>query len=130
LAMTGNTATYMQYAYARIRAIFRKGGEETDRFRSDPPIPLLGQPPELALALKLLQLEEALASASVDYQPNAITTYLWELAKSYSGFNQNCHVRNGETTELRESRLLLCDLPARVIQLGLNLLGIRTVERM
>jgi arginyl-tRNA synthetase len=130
LAMEGNTATYMQYAYTRNRSIFRKGNQDVQRFRTDPPLPSLETPQERALALELLRFEEGLAAAAADYQPNAITAYLWDLAKSYSGFFQNCPVLKAETPELRESRLLLCDLTARVIQKGLDLLGIRTVERM
>jgi arginyl-tRNA synthetase len=132
LAMNGNTATYMQYSYARIRAIFRKGGVDAEPLRREPPLPSLDQPEERALGLKLLQFEEALAAAAADLQPHLITAYLWELSKSFSSFyqNPNCRVLNAETPELRRSRLLLCDLTGRVIQLCLSLLGIRTVERM
>ena len=130
LAMEGNTATYMQYAYVRNRGIFRKGGVTGERYRTDPPLPALETPQERALGLALLRLEEALTAAAADYQPSGITSYLWDLAKSYSGFFQHCPVLRAETPELRDSRLLLCDLTARVIQLGLHLLGIRTVERM
>jgi arginyl-tRNA synthetase len=130
LAMDGNTATYMQYAYARIRSIFRKGHEDEQSFRLQPPIPDLQQPHERTLALQLLRLQETLEAAAADYKPNIITAYLWDLAKSYSGFYQNCPVLKAETTALRQGRLLLCDLTARAIQLGLGLLGIQTVERM
>jgi arginyl-tRNA synthetase len=130
LAMDGNTATYMQYAYARIRSIFRKGEQDIETFRRQPPLPYLEQPQERALALQLLRLEEVLQSGAAEYKPNIITAYLWDLAKSYSGFYQNCPVLKAETPMLRQSRLLLCDLTARVIQLGLQLLGIQTVERM
>jgi arginyl-tRNA synthetase len=130
LATDGNTATYMQYAYVRNRGIFRKGDEDERPFRTAPPLPSLDQPEERALALQLLRLEEALTAAAAEYQPHLITGYLWDLAKSYSGFFQNCPVLKAETPALRQSRLLLCDLTARVIQQGLNLLGIRTVERM
>jgi arginyl-tRNA synthetase len=130
LAMDGNTATYMQYAYARIRSIFRKGTEGENRFRQNPPAPSLDQPQERALALQLLRLEEALLDAAAEYRPNAITAYLWDLAKSYSAFYQHCPVLRANTPTLRQSRLLLCDLTARVIQRGLDLLGIRTIERM
>jgi arginyl-tRNA synthetase len=130
LAMDGNTATYMQYAFARIRSIFRKGGEDAVSLASDPPLPLLDTPYERALALELLRFEEALSSAAAEYKPNAITAYLWDLAKSYTGFHQNCPVLRAETPALRRSRLLLCDLTARTIRTGLDLLGIRTVERM
>src|SRR5262249_7444910 len=130
LAMNGNTATYMQYAYARNRSIFRKGNIDAARFRSDPPLPILATDHERALAVQLLRLEETLLAAAAEYQPNLITTYLWDLAKAYSGFFQNCPVLKAETPALRDSRLLLCDLTARVLQLCLALLGIKTVERM
>jgi arginyl-tRNA synthetase len=130
LATDGNTATYMQYAYARNRSIFREGNEETTLYRTDPPPVALDEPQERALAMQLLRFGEALESAAADYRPSAITAYLWDLAKSFSGFYQNCPVLKAERPELRRSRLLLCDLTARVIQKGLDLLGIRTVERM
>jgi arginyl-tRNA synthetase len=130
MATDGNTATYMQYAYARNRSIFHKGGVDETPFRTNPPLPVLHHPAERALALQLLRFEEALVAAAADYRPSHITGYLWDLAKSYSGFFQNCPVLKAETAQLRQSRLLLCDLTARVIQCGLGLLGIRTVERM
>jgi arginyl-tRNA synthetase len=130
LAMNGNTATYMQYAYVRNRGIFRKGGMDAKRYRTDPPSVVLDTPYERALAVSLLRLEEALAEAAAEYQPSAITAYLWDLAKSYSGFFQNCPVLKAESTALRESRLLLCDLSARVLQKCLDLLGIRISDRM
>jgi arginyl-tRNA synthetase len=120
----------MQYAYARNRSIFHKGEVDERPFRSTPPLPTLEHPAERALAVQLLRFEEALLAAAADYRPSFITGYLWDLAKSYSGFFQNCPVLKAETPELRQSRLLLCDLTARVIQLGLGLLGIQTVERM
>jgi arginyl-tRNA synthetase len=130
LAMDGNTATYMQYAYARTRSIFRKGEEDVESFRRQPPLPYLEQPQERALALQVLRLEEILQAAAAESKPNIITAYLWDLAKSYSAFHQNCPVLKADTPMLRQSRLLLCDLTARVIQLGLQLLGIKTIERM
>ena len=95
-------------------------------------MPSLDEAPERALALRLLQLTEALATAATELQPHAITSYLWELSKNFSTFYQhpNCRVLQAKTPELRRSRLLLCDLTGRVIQLCLSLLGIRTVERM
>jgi arginyl-tRNA synthetase len=130
LAMDGNTATYMQYAYARNRSIFRRGNVDPALLRSDPAPPILDTPHERALAVQLLRFHEVLDAAAKDYKPNLITAYLWDLAKAYSGFFENCHVLKAPTPELRQSRLLLCDLTARVIQRGLDLLGIRTVERM
>lgn len=130
LAMEGNTATYMQYAYARIRSIFRKAEVDESSLRTTPPAPSLDHPAERALALQLLRFGDALEAAAQEYKPNIITSYLWDLAKSYSGFYQQCPVLKAETAELKRSRLLLCDLTARVIQQGLDLLGIKTLERM
>lgn len=130
LAMNGNTGAYMQYAYARNRSIFRRGNIDPAKFRADPPKVLLNAPEERALALQILKLEEALTLSGAECQPSVITSYLWDLSKSFSGFFQNCPVLKAETPELRDSRLLLCDLTARVIKQCLELLGIRTVERM
>jgi arginyl-tRNA synthetase len=126
----GNTATYMQYAYARNRSILRKANVDPSELRTNPARPTLDRPEERALALQLLRFEDALNATAADFRPHGITGYLWDLSKSYSGFFQNCPVLKAETPELRRSRLLLCDLTARVIQRGLDLLGIRTVERM
>ena len=91
---------------------------------------MLAHPSERALALQLLRFEDALTSAANEYKPNLVTAYLWDLAKSYSVFYNDCPVLKAETPELRDSRLLLCDLTARVVQKSLELLGIKTVERM
>ncbi|MBO0700131.1 MAG: arginine--tRNA ligase, partial [Zavarzinella sp.] len=130
LAMDGNTATYMQYAYARCRAIFRKGQVDDAPFRTNPPAVVIARPAERALALQLLRFEEALTSAAAEYLPHHITGYLWDLAKAYSVFFENCPVLAADTPEVRDSRLLLVDLTGRVIRQALDLLGIRTVERM
>ena len=130
MAMEGNTGTYMQYAYVRNRGIFRKAGIDPSTLRQNPPEIALDTPHERALALQLLKLEEALLSAVAEYQPSAVTAYLWDLAKTYSGFFQNCPVIKAESDAVKQSRLLLCDLTARVLQQCLALLGIKTVERM
>ena len=130
LAMDGNTATYMQYAYARVRSIFRKGNENRDDFTVNPPLPILDDPSERRLALELLRLPDVLLAAAADFKPNTITGYLWDLAKAYSGFFQNCPVLKAPTPESRRSRLLLSDLAAGTIKLCLELLGIGTIEQM
>jgi arginyl-tRNA synthetase len=130
IAMTGNTAAYMQYAYARNRSIFRKADADVDLYRTTPPHVYLESDHERALAVQLLRFEEALRQAEAELQPSVLTSYLWDTAKVYSGFFQNCPVVKAPTPLLRESRLLLCDLTARVLQQCLALLGIRTVERM
>ncbi len=134
LAMNGNTATYMQYAYARIRSIFTKGGIDPSSLRekaSAGEIPLsLDAPAERDLALALLKFSDALEFAAKDYRPNLLTAYLYDLAGRYSSFFESCPVLKAPDPETKLGRLLLCDLTARTIQKGLALLGIGTVERM
>ena len=130
MAMDGNTGTYMQYAYARNRSIFRKGGVDPVSLRTNPAQVILEKPEERSLAAQLLRFEESLTFAAAEYKPSFVTSYLWDLAKTYNGFFQNSPVLKAEAPELRQSRLLLCDLTARVIQRGLDLLGIAVVERM
>jgi arginyl-tRNA synthetase len=126
----GNTAAYMQYAYARCRNILREGNEDEKRFRTSPPRVTLAEPAERLLALHLLRFPEAVESAAADYYPHLITGYLWDLAKATSVFYDSCPVLKAETAEVKDSRLVLVDLAGRIIQQALNLLGIKTVERM
>lgn len=130
LAMQGNTGAYMQYAYARIRSIFRKVGVTPESIRELAPAVSLQMPQERALALAALRFPEALDAALAEYKPSLLTTYLFDLANAFSAFFENCHVHRAETKELQLSRLLLCDLTARVLQKGLDLLGIQTIEQM
>jgi arginyl-tRNA synthetase len=130
LAMNGNTAAYMQYSYARVRSIFAKGGLDESATRNPNSAILLTTPQERALAVALLQLSETLDRVVADYRPNHLTAYLFDLATRYSDFFENCPVLKAKTDELRMSRLILCDLTARTIKCGLNLLGIAVVERM
>jgi arginyl-tRNA synthetase len=130
LALTGNTSAYMQYAYARVRSIFRKGGVDPEELRTSGAAVLLASPPERDLGLALLRFGETLELALEDYRPNLLTAYLYDLANRYSVFFEQCPVLKAETDSLRTSRLLLCDLTARTIQKGLELLGIEVVERM
>ncbi|MBN1910070.1 MAG: arginine--tRNA ligase [Pirellulales bacterium] len=130
LAMNGNTATYMQYAYARVRSIFAKGDVDVEALRAAPPAIDLSTPAERALGLAILRFGEALDLAALDYRPNQLTAYLFDLAACYSTFFEQCPVLKAPTDALRQSRLLLCDLTARVIRKGLELLGIEVVERM
>ncbi len=130
LAMNGNTATYMQYAYARVQSIFAKGGVDVEHLRRCPGPISLEAAAERALAVELLRFSEALELAAADYRPNHLTAYLFELANRYSTFFEQCPVLRAETPQLRQSRLLLCDLTARTIRKGLELLGIDVVDRM
>jgi arginyl-tRNA synthetase len=136
LAMTGNTAAYMQYSYARVKSIFGKAGVEQAAIQTELAAGrrkselLLVTPHERALAVALLQFSEALDRVVADYRPNHLNSYLFELASRYSEFFENCPVIKAESDELRTSRLRLCDLTARTLHRGLSLLGIETVERM
>ena len=135
LAMTGNTATYMQYAHARIRGIFIKGqkqlGQNTDTARRSRSEEItLAHPAERSLAVACLQFSEALDLVLADYRPNQLTNYLFELANRFSTFYENCPVLKAETPEQLHSRLQLCDLTAKVLRQGLALLGIEVVDRM
>jgi arginyl-tRNA synthetase len=130
LAMTGNTAAYMQYSYARVGSIFGKGGVDPAQLRASGAKISLDHPAERALGVAILQFSEALDRVVGDYRPNYLTDYLYELAGKYSSFFENCPVLKAESEPLRNSRLLLCDLTARTLARGLNLLGIDVVERM
>lgn len=129
-ATVGNTAAYMQYAYARCRSIFREGDIDETPYRNSPPPVALTEPAERVLALQLLRFPEAVEAAAAEYYPHLITGYLWDLAKATSVFYDQCKVLKAESAELKESRLVLADLAGRAIQQALNLLGIKTVERM
>jgi len=133
LAMDGNTAPYMQYAYARIKSIERKAQTKdvdiADELRGLETLSLT-EPAELDLAKYLIRYGEAIQAAAADYRPNYLTAYLYELAQKFSAFYTNCPVLNAEPAK-RPTRLLLCDLTAKTIKHGLSeLLGIEVVEQM
>lgn len=130
LAMNGNTATYMQYAYARVRSIFAKGGVDEAALRDSKAAIQLQEPAERALALELLRFSEALEQALVDFRPNQLTSFLFDLANRYAAFYESCPVLGADSGQLRTSRLLLCDLTARTIRQGLELLGIDVIDKM
>lgn len=130
VALQGNTATYMQYSYARTQSIFRKGQVDIDSFREAPIRVTLDEPMERAMALEVLRLHQALDDSVADYRPNLLTDYLFELATLFSRFYNQCPVLKAGTGSLRDSRLLLCDLTGRTIKQGLALLGIGVVDKM
>jgi arginyl-tRNA synthetase len=130
LATNGDTATYMQYAYARVSGIFRKGGIDREALRRDGGRIVFTHPSERALALQLLRFNEALDNVMAEYRPNILTDYLFATANGFSTFYQECSVLREPDDAIRTSRLLLCDLTARVIATGLDLLGIKTCEQM
>ena len=130
LAMNGNTATYLQYAYARIQSILRKGGVSSESIRDRAPAILLSHPAERGLAVRVLRLPEVLELAASELKPNILTDYLFDLANAYSTFYEGCPVLKAESDERRDSRLALCDLTAQTLKHGLSILGIDVVDRM
>ncbi len=133
LAMDGNTAPYMQYAYARIKSIERKAQTkdvDIETELADLKRLNLTEPAELDLAKYLIRYGEAIEAAIADYRPNYLTSYLYELAQKFSVFYTNCPVLDAGQDK-RPTRLLLCDLTAKTIKHGLKeLLGIEVIEQM
>jgi arginyl-tRNA synthetase len=127
LALQGNTAPYLLYAYARIKSIFRKLENPESRILN--PELKLAAPEEIALAKHLLNFGLTLEAVAEEYRPNFLCNYLFELAGKFTGFYENCPVLKAEGA-VRESRLALCDLTARVLKQGLDVLGIDVVEQM
>jgi arginyl-tRNA synthetase len=130
MAMNGNTGTYLQYAYARTRSVFRKGGIAPEAIRAQRPTIALSHPAERALGVRLLRLPEVVELAAEELKPNILTDYLFELANAFSTFYEGCPVLKAESPERRDSRLALCELTSRTLKNGLDLLGIDVVERM
>ncbi len=133
LAMDGNTAPYMQYAYARVQSIKQKGQDrkiDVDKEIADLKAISLTEPAELDLAKQLIRYAEAIQDTITDYRPNYLTSYLYDLAQKFSVFYTNCPVLDAGPGK-RPTRLLLCDLTAKTIRHGLSeLLGIEVVEQM
>ena len=133
LAMNGNTAPYMQYAYVRVQSIFRKAGTQEQPPRPEDggakTAPTFDHPSELDLARQILRFSETLQAVADDDKPNWLTSYLYELAGKFSAFYDNCPVLQSAEPQ-RSSRLQLCRLTADVMQRGLNLLGIDVIEQM
>ena len=129
LALNGNTAPYLQYAYARIRSIFRKGGPDAAQPMQPDARLELSAPEELALAKHLLNFGLVLEAVADDYRPNFLCNYLYELAGHFTAFYENCPVLKSEPAQ-RAARLVLCGLTARLLQQGLEVLGLETLDQM
>jgi arginyl-tRNA synthetase len=128
LALQGNTAPYMMYAYVRVQGISRKGGVDFENLGDNAPI-LLNEELELALAKQLLQLGSIVTEVERDLLPNRLCQYLFELSQKYNQFYDKHSVLQAEEP-IRTSRLILSDLTAKTLKLGLDLLGIPVLERM
>ncbi|MFF5054170.1 arginine--tRNA ligase [Micromonospora sp. NPDC000663] len=125
LSLDGNTAPYLQYAYSRIRSIFRRAGVAA---RPDAAVSLV-EPGERALAFELVGFGRVVGEVAENLEFHHLAGYLYRLAAAFSAFYERCPVLRADEP-VRDSRLVLCDLTARVLRQGLHLLGIRTPERM
>ncbi|HEY2568524.1 MAG TPA: arginine--tRNA ligase [Candidatus Udaeobacter sp.] len=125
LSLQGNTAPYLQNAYVRVRSIFRKGGESAPKIERL----ILRDPAEINLAKRLCQFAEIVPQVLNDFRPNILANYLFELANNFHTFYEACPVLKSEDA-VRSSRLALCDLTGRVLDRGLDLLGIKVPEKM
>ncbi|WP_347113400.1 arginine--tRNA ligase [Leclercia sp. S52] len=128
LAFEGNTAPYMQYAYTRVLSVFRKA--EIDESVLAQAQVIINEDREAQLAARLLQFEETLSVVARDGTPHVMCAYLYDLAGLFSGFYEHCPILSAESEAVRNSRLKLAQLTAKTLKLGLDTLGIETVERM
>ena len=126
LSFEGNTAPYMQYAYTRVRSIFSRAGIDPNSLTGNI---VLTDEKERNLAIKLLQFEEAVTVVAKDGTPHVLCQYLYELAGIFSSFYEACPILNAEEN-IKQSRLKLAYLTAKTLKQGLDLLGIKTVEKM
>ncbi len=130
LALSGNTAPYLQYAYTRTRGILRKAGEDGVPWTNSMETCVeLKTEPELSLAKHLLNFGLVLEMVASEYRPNYLCNYLYDLAAHFARFFEQCPVLKAEPAE-RASRLALCDVTGRALKEGLQILGIETSERM
>ncbi|EDR4711398.1 arginine--tRNA ligase [Salmonella enterica subsp. enterica serovar 4,[5],12:i:-] len=128
LAFEGNTAPYMQYAYTRVLSVFRKANIDEQALASAPVI--ISEDREAQLAARLLQFEETLTVVTREGTPHVMCAYLYDVAGLFSGFYEHCPILSAENDAVRNSRLKLAQLTAKTLKLGLDTLGIETVERM
>ncbi|MDJ9927612.1 arginine--tRNA ligase [Salmonella sp. NW140] len=128
LAFEGNTAPYMQYAYTRVLSVFRKVDIDEQALASAPVI--ISEDREAQLAARLLQFEETLTVVAREGTPHVMCAYLYDVAGLFSGFYEHCPILSAENDAVRNSRLKLAQLTAKTLKLGLDTLGIETVERM
>ncbi len=126
LRFEGNTAAFVIYSYVRVQGIKRKVGRDVQQLYNNAKINL-EHPSEVSLGLHLLRFAETLEVVANDLLPNRLTDYLYALAEKFNAFFRDCRV---EGSAEEASRLLLCDLVGRTLKQGLELLGIKTVERM
>jgi len=130
LALRGNTATYLQYANARVHGILRKLDTDTEKLKALSSDIVFTETVERQLAMQLLRFDEVIYDVLIEYKPNLLCNYLFDLAQVFARFFDQCSVRDAETQEIQNSRLQLCGLTSRTLTCGLSLLGIESLERI
>lgn len=126
LRFEGNTAAFLMYAYVRVAGIKRKVQVDPNQLMKTHEIHL-EHPSEIALGMQIMQFSETLDQMANDLLPNRLTDYLYTLSEKFNAFFRDCRV---EGSSEQDSRLLLCEATAKVLEKGLDILGVRTVERM
>ena len=128
LSFEGNTAPYLQYAYTRVKSIFRKADIDIDTIKAEV---VVSEVQEKALAVKLLQYQEPITQVASEATPHVLCTYIYELASLFMTFYEACPIlKEGIEPQIKESRLVLAALTANTLKSGLDLLGIETMEKM
>ncbi len=128
LSFEGNTAPYLQYAYTRVKSLFRKAGVDMATMPVDINI---AEKQEHALAVLLMQFEEVIGTVSREATPHVLCTYLYDVASAFMSFYEACPMlKDGIEPAVRDSRLALSALVAKTLEQGLTLLGIETLEKM
>ena len=127
LSFEGNTAPYLQYAYTRVLSVFRKSDISEDSLTGDIS---LDSDKERALATRLIQFDETITSVANEGTPHVLCAYLYEIATLFSSFYENCPILTAENENLKQSRLKLASLTAKTLKVGLDMLGIKTVDKM
>ncbi len=130
LALKGNTATYLQYANARVHGILRKLDTDVEKLRSSTDDIIFSEAVERQLAMQLLRFDETINEVLAEYRPNLLCNYLFDLAQLFARFFDQCSVRDAASSEIQLSRLQLCGLTSRTLTCGLELLGIESLERI
>ncbi|CAL1329510.1 arginine--tRNA ligase [Candidatus Providencia siddallii] len=127
LSFNGNTAPYMQYAYTRIASIFKKGNIK----KKELTLPIfLNSSYEIALATRLIQFEETIFLVANEGTPHIMCSYLYDIAGLFSKFYENCPILSEKNKNQRQSRLKLALLTQKTLKIGLDTLGIKTVNNM
>jgi arginyl-tRNA synthetase len=136
LALDGDSAPYLQYAYTRTRSILRKSEVQSPKSKTSDPssfVPrssLFVLPEELSLLRSLARFPDSVVSAAESYEPHRIAGRIYRLARDFSAFYDKAPVLKAETPELRDARLFLVEMTGKVLATGLALLGIEVTDRM